>query len=135
MAYNEQLKSRVRSMLKGQRRVEEKKMFGDMTFMVNGKICVGISKKDLMVCLDPAVHWRRSQAKGCREMNVTGKPMKGIVFFSPRGTSNEQDLSYWIDLALEVSMKAKVSKKRKKFALKPACLPADRKKYEHVQTS
>ena len=110
MAFNEHLTNRVRATLKSQKKVEEKKMFGGLTFMVNGKMCVGVSKDDLMVRLDPAVYDAALKKKGCREMNFTGKAMKGFVFINPKGTSNKKDLDYWIDLALDFNRKAKTSK-------------------------
>ncbi len=113
MAYSEKLADRVRKTLVHRKAVEEKKMMGGLTFMVNGKMCVGVSKDELMVRLDPEVYEVALKKKGCREMNFTGKPMKGFVFVSPKGTSNKKDLSYWVDLALDFNKKAKVNKKRK----------------------
>ena len=52
MAYDEKLAQRVRESLP-RLDVEEKKMMGGLTFMVNDKMCVGVHKEDLMVRLDP----------------------------------------------------------------------------------
>src|SRR3970040_2987580 len=112
MAYNEKLADRVRTALVHRKAVEEKKMMGGLTFMVNGKMCVGISKDDLMVRLDPAIYNAALKEKGCREMNFTGKPIKGFVFVSPKGTGNKKDLNHWINIALDFNKKAKASKKR-----------------------
>ena len=111
MAYDEKLAKKVRDLLKGQKSVEEKKMMGGLTFMVNSKMCVGILKDDLMARIDPDIYEMALSKKGCREMNFTGKAMKGFVFISPIGT--DKDLKYWIDLALEFNKKAKSSKKKK----------------------
>ena len=113
MAYNENLAERIRTALAKKRNVEEKKMMGGLTFMVNGKMCVGILKDDLMARIDPDVYEIALHKKGCREMNFTGKPMKGFVFVSPLGTSNKRDLKYWLDLALDFNKRAKASKKKK----------------------
>ncbi len=113
MAYNEDLVDKVRTSLIDQRVVEEKKMMGGLTFMINDKMCVGIVKDYLMVRLDPAVYENALKQKGCREMNFTGRPMKGFVFVNPEGTSNKKDLNYWIDLALDFNKRAKSSKKSK----------------------
>ena len=112
MAYNENLAERIRAALAKKRDVEEKKMMGGLTFMVNGKMCVGILKDDLMARIDPSAYEAALRKKGCREMNFTGRPMKGFVFVGPAGTANKKDLSYWIDLALEFNKRAKASKKR-----------------------
>ncbi len=112
MAYNEELADRVRTAFAHQKAVEEKKMMGGLTFMVNGKMCVGILKDELMARIDPEVYESALQKNGCREMNFTGKPMKGFIFVGSKGTSTEKDLSYWIDLALDFNKKAKASKKK-----------------------
>lgn len=80
--------------------------------MVNGKMCVGILKDDLMARIDPAIHDEALQKKGCREMDFTGRPMKGFVFVGPEGTKGSLD--YWVNLALDFNNRAKPSKKRKK---------------------
>ena len=46
-------------------------MMGGLTFMVNGKMCVGILKDDLMVRLDPEVYDVTLKKKGCHEMKFT----------------------------------------------------------------
>jgi TfoX/Sxy family transcriptional regulator of competence genes len=49
MAYDEQLAARVRALLKGQRALVEKKMFGGLAYMSQGKIFVGILEDNLVV--------------------------------------------------------------------------------------
>ncbi|OGU31295.1 MAG: RNA methyltransferase [Ignavibacteria bacterium GWA2_35_9] len=113
MAYNEKLAERVREAFAGITKVEEKKMMGGLTFMINNKMCVGILKDDLMARIDPDVYDSVLKRKGCREMDFTGKPMKGFVFVSPEGTKSKKDLSYWVGLALDYNKKAKSSRRKK----------------------
>ncbi|MEE8232104.1 MAG: TfoX/Sxy family protein, partial [Thermoplasmata archaeon] len=49
MTYDEALADRVRAPLPERTDVEEKRMFGGLTFMVAGHTCVGIVNEDLMV--------------------------------------------------------------------------------------
>lgn len=114
MAYNENLADRLRTVLASQEDVEEKKMMGGLTFMVNGKMCVGIVKEDLMVRLNPDIHDQVIEHNGCREMDFTGKPMKGYVFVSPEAIESEKELNYWVNLGLEFNSIAKAAKKKKK---------------------
>ena len=114
MAYNEKLAERVRNLLASQRNIEEKKMMGGLTFMVNKKMCVGILHDDIMARIDPEVHETALRKKGCREMDFTGKPMKGFVFVSPEGTKTKTDLEFWVGLALAFNKKAKQSRKKKR---------------------
>ena len=46
MAYDEQLAGRVRALLKGQRALAEKKMFGGLAYMSHGGMFAGISNSD-----------------------------------------------------------------------------------------
>ena len=113
MAYSEQLAEKIRKAFAKNPHVEEKKMMGGLTFMVNGKMCVGIFKDDLMARIDPKVYEIALQKKGCREMNFTGRPMKGFVFVGLSGTADKKDLKYWLDLALDFNKRARASKKKK----------------------
>jgi TfoX/Sxy family transcriptional regulator of competence genes len=113
MPYNDHLANRVREQLLSIRKVEEKKMMGGLTFMVNNKMCVGILNDDLMARIDPEVYDSVLEKRGCRPMDFTGKPMKGFVFVSPEGTRTKKDLEYWINLSLAFNKKAKASKKKK----------------------
>lgn len=113
MAYNALLAERVRKALSRKGDIEEKKMMGGLTFMVNGKMCVGVLEDDLMARIDQDVYETSLQRIGAREMNFTGKPMKGFVFINPEGTDAKQDLDYWINLALDFNEKAKASKKKR----------------------
>ena len=114
MAYNESLADRLRVHLASQEDLKEKNMMGGLTFMVNGKMCLGIVKEDLMVRLNPDIHDQAIEKNGCREMDFTGKPMKGYVFVSPEAVESEKALSYWVNLALDYNPLAKASKKKKK---------------------
>jgi len=115
MAYNEKLADRVREELVSARKVEEKKMMGGLTFMVNGKMCVGILNDDLMLRISPDEYIHALERNGCREMDFTGRPMKGFVFVGPEGTRTKKDLSYWTSLALAFNKVAKASRKKKKL--------------------
>ncbi len=114
MAYDDILAERVRQHLTTKNlAVEEKMMMGGLTIMVNGKMCVGILKDDLMARIAPEEYENVLLVKGCREMDFTGKPMKGFVFINPEGTDKDENLEYWINLALDFNDRAKASKKIK----------------------
>ena len=114
MAYNEILAGRVRQILaKKNLPVEEKNMMGGLTFMVNGKMCVGISKDELMARIAPEEYGNALSKKGCRPMDFTGKPMVGFVFINSEGTGSDKELESWVHLALDFNSRAKASKKSK----------------------
>lgn len=115
MSYDELLADRIRNTLKKQRvKSTEKKMMGGLCFMVDEKMCVGIVKNELMARIDPEIYDEALSKKGCKEMNFTGRPMKGFVFVEPEAIDLDTDLDYWIDLCLDFNPKAKSSKKKSK---------------------
>jgi TfoX/Sxy family transcriptional regulator of competence genes len=113
MAYNEQLADRVREALADIPRVEEKKMFRGVTFMVNGKMCVSVGGDELMCRIDPEKHSIAIEKNGCREMIHGGRTMKGFVFVDVGSIQKKKDFDYWITLALDFNKKAKASPKKK----------------------
>ncbi len=116
MADNEFISERIETYLETQDvAFEIKKMFGGNCFMVDGKMCVGTTKTDsLMVRLDPEIYVEVLQKEGCREMDFTGRPMKGFVFVDADVLVDDKEIGYWIGLALEYNPKAKSSRKKKR---------------------
>ena len=112
MAYSEKLANRIREALAVNPRVEEKQMMGGLTFMVNGKMCVGIIKDELMCRIDPARHETEIEKQGGRTMDFTKRPMKGYIMIDDSGMRIEKDFEYWINLSLDYNKKAKASKKK-----------------------
>jgi TfoX/Sxy family transcriptional regulator of competence genes len=116
MAYNEKLADRTRELIAlASDKVEEKKMFGGLCFMVNGKMCLGVEKERLMVRIDPARYDEVMELEGCHPMDFTGKVMKGFVFVDIDALNTKKKLEYWVNLSLEYNRIAKASKKKNKL--------------------
>ena len=112
MAYNEKLADRTREIIaRTHKKVEEKRMFGGLCFMVNDKMCVGVEKDRLMVRLDPELFDEVMEKEGCEPMDFTGKIMKGFVFVNEGALTTARKLEYWVNLALDYNKIAKSSKK------------------------
>ena len=94
--------------------VNEKQMMGGLTFMVRGKMCIGVLKDEMMCRIDPALQEEALSKRGCRIMDFTGRPMKGYVMVDESGMKAKKDFDYWIDLCLDFNKHAKGSKKRKR---------------------
>ena len=114
MAYSEKLGDRIREKLADLSNIEEREMMGGLTFMYNGKMCVGIIKDELMCRIDPSFHDQAVEKTGCRTMDFTKRPMKGYVMVDDSGMKAKKDFDYWINLALDFNKKAKSSKKKRK---------------------
>ena len=113
MAYNEKINDRIREAMANLPKVEEKHMFGGTCYMLNGKMCVGVVKDEMMCRINPEIYEEALQKTGCREMVFTGKPMKGYVFVSEEGFKTEKQFTYWINLCFAFNKLAKSSKRKK----------------------
>ena len=100
MAYDEGVAQRVREALIDQSDVVEKKMFGGLAFMVRGHMCCGVVGGELMVRVGPEGYEGALSQKHARQMDFTGKPMKGFVYVAPAGFEDDGDLKSWVDRAL-----------------------------------
>lgn len=113
MAYSEKLADRIREALIDLPDIEEKKMFRGLTFMINGKMCVGVSGDEMMCRFDPALQETIAEKNGFRTMVMKGREYKGFGYVSQELLRSKTDFNYWINLCLEYNVKAKVSKKKK----------------------
>ena len=93
---------------------EARKMFGGLCYMIDDKMCVGVMGNEIMARIDPEMYQESLLKEGCKEMNFTGRPMKGFVFLTDAAIDLDIDLNYWLQLALDFNPKAKASPKKKK---------------------
>ena len=115
MAYNEKLADRVREIIAlTNKKVEEKRMFGGLCFMVDDKMCAGVESERMMVRINPDIFDDAVEKDGCMPMDFTGKVMKSFVFVSADFLKTKKQLDYWMKLALEYNNIAKASKKKTK---------------------
>jgi hypothetical protein len=100
MPYDEGLAERIRDIFDERSDVVEKKMFGGLCFMVSGHMCCGIVGDTLMARVGPDAHEECLKQKYVKEMDFTGKPMKGFVYVQPEGIGEDPELSGWVDKCL-----------------------------------
>jgi TfoX/Sxy family transcriptional regulator of competence genes len=114
MVYDEKLVDRIREALVDIPKVEEKKMFKGVTFMVDDKMCVCVSGDELMCRFDPAMQEEVAEKNGFRPMVMKGKEYKGYGYVSQEAIKSKKDFDYWIKLTLDFNKHAKSSKRPKK---------------------
>jgi TfoX/Sxy family transcriptional regulator of competence genes len=112
MAYDENLANRIREALSHLAKVEEKKMFGGLAFMVNGKMCITVGKGRIMCRIDPATHDEAIKSKGIESVKMGGREYKGYIHLNEDAIRTNKDFDYWIASALEFNKVAKASKKK-----------------------
>jgi TfoX/Sxy family transcriptional regulator of competence genes len=113
MAYNNILADRIREQIQHLEGVEEKEMFGGMSFLLKEKMFVGVIKEDMICRIDPGLYEEVIEKQGCHEMLFTGKPMKGWIMIDESGMKKEDEINYWIGLALDYNQHSKAYKKKK----------------------
>jgi len=115
MAYDVKLADRIREFLLQfpRLKIEEKKMFQGLTFMINDKMCISVSGEKLMCRFDPTLHDIVAEKNGFMPMIMKGKEYKGFCYVEPVGFKSKKDFEYWICLCLDYNERAKSSKKKK----------------------
>src|SRR3989442_10201364 len=98
MPPNDALVRRVKDALAGAPRLQEKRMFGGVTFMVRGKMCVSAEKGRIMCRIDPALHDAALKRKGARTVVMKGREYRGWVYVYKAGGKNKRDLKYSVRL-------------------------------------
>lgn len=113
MAYDTRLADRTREYLLKfpDLKIEEKRMFGGLAFMINGKMCINVSGENLMCRFDPVLIEGIAEKTGFMPMIMKGKEYKGYCYVEPNGFKNKKDFEYWINLCLDYNSRAKSSKK------------------------
>jgi TfoX/Sxy family transcriptional regulator of competence genes len=97
MAFDEGLAERIRAVLDSRSDVEDKRMFGGITFLIAGNMACGVVGEDLVV----RVGREKSDAliesePGARKFDMTGRPMRGWVLVAPEATADDGDLERWV---------------------------------------
>ena len=117
VAYNEGLAERVRAALAGRTDVEEKKMFGGLSFMVAGQMCCGVLKNDLIVRIEPSDFETLVDQPYVRPFDFTGRPMSGMVYVDNNGLVDPDVLEAWVQRGTDYVAAHPASGKRRKRAL------------------
>ncbi len=80
MAYDEELAKRIRRALGSRRKFVERRMFGGLAFLYEGRMCCGIVGDDLMLRITSDEFDAALRRRHVRPMDFTGKPLGGFVY-------------------------------------------------------
>lgn len=101
MAYDEGLAERVREVVQSRTGITERKMFGGLAFMSHGHMFIGILGGTLMVRVGPREYPHALLKPHVREMDFTGRPMKGYVLVESDGFESDAALESWVNMSYE----------------------------------
>jgi TfoX/Sxy family transcriptional regulator of competence genes len=116
MSYDERLADRVRTALSGTEGISERRMFGGIAFLVDGKMCVGVLNDELVVRVGPSRNDDALKRAHTRQMDFTGRPMRGMIYVSSPGLARGATLRSWIEQGIAGARAAATSRARRKTA-------------------
>jgi TfoX/Sxy family transcriptional regulator of competence genes len=100
MAFDEGLAQRLRERLAGTGELAERRMFGGLSFLVDGNMCVGVMGDELIARVGLEATAAALERPGSRLFDFTGRPMKGWVTVEPDALEDDDALAGWVALAL-----------------------------------
>ena len=101
MAFDDGVAQRVREAMDRQTHVVEKRMFGGVAFMLRGNMCCGVVGEEIMIRVGAEGYKAALTRPHAREMDFTGKPLRGFVYVASAGFESDDDLQGWVDRAVE----------------------------------
>jgi TfoX/Sxy family transcriptional regulator of competence genes len=96
MAFDEKLAQRVRDGLGKQAGIVEKKMFGGVTFTLNGNMLCSIKDSDFSVRVGEDQHDAAMKKASVREFLQFNKPVRGTVTVGAAGVNADGELKAWL---------------------------------------
>lgn len=101
MAYDEHYADEVRALLQGERGLTEKRMFGGLAFLVDGKMAVVVSGRGLlMIRVDEQTQDRLLARPGITQTLMRQRPMRGWLDADETVTSDEAALAELVRVAV-----------------------------------
>ena len=104
MALDIKLAERMRKQLGKRRGLTEKKMFGGLSFLVNGNVCCGVHGQEMIVRLDPEETDKALRERHTRIFDLSGRPMKGWILVQSKGLTTDKALAKWIQVGIEYAL-------------------------------
>lgn len=101
MAFNSALAERITKLAASQLGVTETKMFGGHGLLVNGNMSVGIQKDYLIIRVGKDSWEDALNQPGVKEMDFTGRSMRGWVMIHNDELGDDQYLKKWVDAGLD----------------------------------
>ena len=98
MAYDEALADRVRELIASEPGLSEKKMFGGLAFLLDGRMSVAVSGGGgLLLRVDPADQEALLVRPSTSRFVMQGREARGWLRVAPEGLESEADLVFWVE--------------------------------------
>jgi TfoX/Sxy family transcriptional regulator of competence genes len=97
MAYDDELASRIREVVRDERGLSEKRMFGGLAFLIDGNMAVGASSKGgLLLRIDPNLSETLVAEPHVRPFEMRGREMNGWLRVDAEALATDDDLRRWV---------------------------------------
>ncbi len=116
MAYDEHLAVRIRELVGIEPAVTEQRMFGGLSFLINGHMAVAASGRGgLMVRVDPTRSAALLASTPAEPMVMAGRAMTGWLRLASTDVSTKRQLQKWVDTGVSYarSLPPKAPSKRR----------------------
>jgi TfoX/Sxy family transcriptional regulator of competence genes len=98
MAYDEELASRIRDLVSGEKGLSEKKMFGGLAFLIRGNMAIAASGQGgILVRVDPDATERLVSTTKAERMVMRGRSMDGWLRVDADAVKQRRALATWVD--------------------------------------
>lgn len=115
MAFDETLAKRVRALLIGRTGYGERRMFGGIAFMLDGRMCCGVLNDELVARVSAGDYAAALTRPQVRPMDFTGRPMKGYLYIAATAIADDGSLALWVErcVSFVTTLPAKTPKPKK----------------------
>ena len=115
MAYDERIAERIRELIGGEPDVTEQKMFGGLSFLINGHISIAASGNGgLLVRADPDDGEALIAQGKAEPIEMRGRTMSGFLRVAPDKVRTKRQLQSWTDRSVAHARTLPPKKKRTK---------------------
>ena len=99
VAYDEELAARLRDLLDGEPRLEVKRMFGGLAFLIGGNMAIAASGQGgILVRVDPTRSDKLFDTSNAELAVMRGRPMEGWLRVAPEHLRTRPQLAKWVKL-------------------------------------
>lgn len=99
--YDDRVAKRLRRVLSARADVVEKRMVGGLSFMVDGRLCCGVTGDALMVRVGSDAYDRLLAEPHVRPMAFAGRSLVGYVCVEPAGYRTDAELATWVQRGID----------------------------------
>jgi TfoX/Sxy family transcriptional regulator of competence genes len=98
VAFDEDLAGRIRELIRGEKAVSEKRMFGGLAFLVGGNMAISASGQGgLLVRVDPVKSDTLAGGSHVEVAIMRGRAMPGWLRVDAEGVKTKPQLQRWVD--------------------------------------